>query len=107
MLKTSRESAAVEDFGPVVDRHMDGEGQTIEFVEFREDIDSAPLLKGKVTFSDGAREEVFEPGDAFYVAPGHLQKAEGGTELLQFSPTEQMKIVEATIMKNMQAMSGG
>ncbi len=121
MLKTSRQTAPVDDYGPVVDRHLDGEGQTIEFVEFKQDIDSTPMLKGlpgdmctcphwgyvlkgKVTFSDGDQEETFEPGDAFYVAPGHLQKAEAGTEYLQFSPTDQMKVVEETIMKNMQRM---
>jgi len=121
VLKTSRETADVEDYGPVVDRHVDGEGQTIEFVEFKEDVESAPLLKGlpgdmctcphwgyvlkgTVTFSDGEREERFGAGDAFYVPPGHLQTAAAGTEYLQFSPTEEMNVVSEAMMKNMQRM---
>ena len=50
------------------------------------------------------REEVVEPGDAFYVPPGHLQRAEAGTEYLQFSPAKEMAEVEQQIMQNMQAM---
>ena len=50
------------------------------------------------------REEVMEPGDAFYVPPGHLQRAEAGTEYLQFSPAKENAEVEQQVMKNMQAM---
>jgi quercetin dioxygenase-like cupin family protein len=65
------------------------------------------VLKGKVTFTVDGQDEVFEPGDAFYVPPGHLQRAEAGTEYLQFSPAKEMAEVEAQIMKNMQAMQAG
>jgi hypothetical protein len=90
-------------------------------VTFKQDIDSTPMLKGlpndqchcphwgyvlkgRVTFTVDGREEVFEPGDAFYVRPGHLQRAEAGTEYVQFSPAKEMAEVEKQIMKNMQAM---
>jgi quercetin dioxygenase-like cupin family protein len=62
------------------------------------------VLKGRVTFTRDGVDEVFEPGDAFYVAPGHGQRADAGTEYLQFSPAKEMAEVEAQIMKNMQAM---
>ena len=88
---------------------------------FKQDIDSTPLLKGlpgdqchcphwgyvlkgKVTFTIDGQEEAFEPGDAFYEPPGHLQRAQAGTEDLQFSPAKEMAEVEQQIMKNMQAM---
>jgi hypothetical protein len=48
-----------------------------------------------------------EPGDAFYIPPGHLQRAEAGTEYLQFSPAREMAQVEQQVMKNMQEMQGG
>jgi quercetin dioxygenase-like cupin family protein len=57
-----------------------------------------------VTFTVDGQEEAFTPGDAFYVPPGHLQRAEAGTEYLQFSPAKEMAEVEEQIMKNMQAM---
>jgi hypothetical protein len=122
MPKVSRESAAhVDDHGPVEDRHEDVEGYTINFVTFRQDIDSTPLLRGlpgdscpcphwgyvvsgRVTFGFGDREETFGPCDAFYVPGGHSQRAEAGTEYLQFSPSEELREVSQTMARNMEAM---
>ena len=53
------------------------------------------------------REEVHEAGDAFYVDGGHLQRAAAGTEYLQFSPVDELKVVEEVLMRNVQAMTGG
>ena len=111
----------IEDFGVALDRSSTVEGYTVNFVSFSEDIDGTPLLrglpddscqcphwgyvlKGKLTFTINGQDEVFQPGDAFYVPPGHLQRAEAGTEYLQFSPAKEMAEVEQQIMKNMQAM---
>jgi mannose-6-phosphate isomerase-like protein (cupin superfamily) len=121
MLKVSKQSAQVEDHGAVEDRHGEGDGYTINFVSFRQDIDTTPLLKGlpddscpcphwgyvlkgKLTFRFADREEVFEAGDAFYLPPGHIQLAEAGSEYVQFSPTEELKTVSAAIAKSMQEM---
>jgi len=119
--KVSKQSAKFDDYGPVESWHEEVEGQAIEFVTFKQDIDSTPLLKGlpndqchcphwgyvlkgKVTFTVAGQEEVFEPGDAFYVPPGQRQRADAGTEYLQFSPAKENAEVEQQIMKNMQAM---
>jgi hypothetical protein len=125
MPKVSRESAQVEDHGPVEDRHDDIDGYTVNFVSFRQDIDATPLLKGlpddrcqcphwgyvikgRLTFRFGDREEVFEAGDAFYAPPGHVPvQHEPGSEMVQFSPAEALKATEAVMMKNMQAMQAG
>jgi mannose-6-phosphate isomerase-like protein (cupin superfamily) len=123
MPKVSKESAAhVDDHGIVEDRHEDVDGYTLSFVEFRQDIDATPLLKGapddrcqcpqwgyvvngRLTFRYADREEVFETGDAFYTPPGHVPvKHEPGTEIVMFSPAEELKQTEAVMMKNMQAM---
>ena len=97
----------------------------MNFVTFRENIDHAPLLKGlpddqcqcphwgyvlkgKMTFRFGDREEVFEAGDAFYAPPGHIPvHNEPGTEIVQFSPAEELRATTEVIMKNMQAMQAG
>jgi cupin domain len=125
MPKVSRESAQVEDHGPVEDRHDDIDGYTVSFVSFREDIDATPLLKGlpddrcqcphwgyvtkgKLTFRFGDRDEVFEAGDAFYTPPGHVPvQHEPGSEMVLFSPTEELRETEAVMAKNMQAMQAG
>ncbi len=126
MPKVSKDSATQGgDYGQVVDRADQLDGYTVNFVEFREDIDATPLLKGlpddrcqcphwgyvlngRVTFAYADREEVFEAGDAFYTPPGHIPvKHEPGTELVMFSPAEELQKTEAVMTKNMQAMQAG
>jgi hypothetical protein len=121
MPKVSRDSAQVDDHGAVEDRHGELDGYTINFVSFRQDIDGTPMLKGlpddrcqcphwgyvvkgKLTFRFADRDEVFMPGDAFYLPPGHIPLAEAGSEYVQFSPTEELKATEAAMMRNMQEM---
>ena len=126
MPKVSKESASGGgDHGLVVDRAEDLEDYSVNFVTFREDLDHAPLLKGlpddqcqcphwgyvikgKMTYRFGDREEVFEAGDAYYAPPGHIPvHNEPGTEFLQFSPAEELRQTSEVIMKNMQAMQAG
>ena len=124
MPKVSRESAAhVEQFGPVGDRHEDIDGYTVNFVSFGQDIDGTPLFKGlpddrcqcphwgyvfkgRLTFRFAGHEEVFEAGDAFYLPPGHVPLAEAESEYLQFSPSAELRVVEAAMMENMRTMQG-
>jgi hypothetical protein len=126
MPKVSKKSATQGgDYGPVVDQSDELDGYTVNFVEFREDIDQSPLLKGlpddrcqcphwgyvlkgRLTFRYADREEVFESGDAFYLAPGHVGVSnEPGSQYLQFSPSAELAEVSAMLMKNMQAMQSG
>ena len=51
-------------------------------------------------------EEVCEAGDAFYAPPGHVPFHEANSEVLSFSPTDELKATEAAMMKNMQEMQG-
>jgi mannose-6-phosphate isomerase-like protein (cupin superfamily) len=123
MPKVSRDSATQGgDFGPVVDRSDSIDDYTVDFVTFREDVDATPLMKGlpddecscphwgyvisgRLTYRRGGREEVFEAGDAFYLPPGHVPVGnEPGTELVQFSPSEQLAEVTAVMMRNMQTL---
>src|SRR3954451_23059281 len=110
MPKVSKATAQMEEHGPVTEWHQDVDGYTVNIVRFNQDIDSTPMLKGlpddkchcphwgyvlsgKLTFGFDGREEIFEAGDAFYQAPGHTQRAEAGTELVQFSPAKELREV--------------
>jgi hypothetical protein len=46
--------------------------------------------------------ELFEPGDAFYVEPGHVPVFEAGTEMVQFSPTAELKATDEAIRRYME-----
>jgi hypothetical protein len=122
MPKVSSENAQVADHGIVLDRHGEVDGYTVNIVEFRQDIDVTPMLKGlpddrcqcphwgyvlkgKLTFRFADHEEVFEAGDAFYLPPGHIPvQNEPGSEFVQFSPTPELNKTAEVIMKNMEAM---
>ncbi|MEU6541638.1 cupin domain-containing protein, partial [Streptomyces sp. NPDC047000] len=89
MPRVSKLSATnVQEFGPVTDRREEMNGYTVEFVSFSADADlDGPLqalpggacqcphwgyvIAGRVRFTSGDREEVYEAGDAFYQPPGH------------------------------------
>ena len=122
MPKVSKETAPMQDHGPVAEWSQDVDGYTISIVRFNVDIDVTPLLKGlpddrcqcphwgyviagRVTFRFGEDEEVYEAGDAFYTPAGHVPVShEPGTEIVMFSPAQELRETEAVMMKNMEAM---
>jgi hypothetical protein len=122
MPSDSKHSAAHhENHGPVEEWSEDVDGYTVNFISFGVDVDTTPLLKGlpddrcqaahwgyvlkgRVTYRFADHEEVHEAGDAFYVPAGHIQFADAGTEYVQFSPAEQLRVVSETMNRNMQAM---
>ncbi len=124
MPKISKETAPnVEDFGPAIDRGGHLDDYTVDFITVRQGHSLAPLLKGlpgdscqcphwgymvagKITVSYPDREEVYETGDAYYMAPGHVPAAETGSEFIQFSPKEQLAETMAAIKVNMSAAAG-
>jgi hypothetical protein len=120
MPKVSKETASdVREFGPVIDRRAEMDGYTVEFVSFRgkadldEPLQALPggacqcphwgyVIEGRVRFVFGEVEEVYEAGDAFYTPPGHRPYVDAGTELLQFSPTKELAVLEQAIMEWME-----
>jgi mannose-6-phosphate isomerase-like protein (cupin superfamily) len=123
MPKVSKDTATMgDDYGAVLDRAEEMEGYTVNFVSFREDIDATPLYKGlpddrcqcphwgyvtkgAVTFRYAHGDEVCEEGDAFYIPPGHVPvKHSPGTEIVLFSPTEELRVTEAAMERNMKEM---
>src|SRR5947209_17005584 len=119
MPKASNATAdTVKDFGVAVDRSSELDGYTVNFVSITQSHDLAPMLaslptgkctcphwgyvvKGRVIVRYDDHEEVLEAGDAFYMPPGHAPEAEEGTELIQFSPTDQLAEVDAALASAM------
>jgi hypothetical protein len=126
MAKVSSDSATQGgEFGPVTDRSDRLEDYTVSFASFHEDIDATPLMKGlpddrcqcphwgyvitgRVTFRFADGDESYDTGDAFYTPPGHIPvKHQPGTEVVMFSPTDELAKTEAVMNRNMQAMQAG
>src|SRR5215468_9430103 len=110
MPKVSRDTAQLNREGPVEDRHADIDGG--EFVRgLPDDKCQCPhwgyVFKGKLTFRTDQGEEVFGPGDAFYLPPGHIPIVAAGSEYLQFSPTEQLQVVSDHILRKVREMHAG
>ncbi len=59
------------------------------------------VLKGKLKYTGADGDTIIEAGEAYHVAPGHLPFLYAGTEVIKFSPTEELKATLAVIEKNM------
>jgi hypothetical protein len=122
MPKVSRTSASIHsEMGPAEEytEHLDD--TTVNFVTIKQDSDLAPLLVGlpddkcqcphwgyllagqmTVTYADHVEE--INPGDAFYMTPGHSPKALAGSEFVMFSPKDGLAALEAHFASMMQKM---
>jgi hypothetical protein len=125
MPKTSKETVSqVQAFELAEDRAEDLGGYTVDFVTIHQTHDLVQALsglpggqchcphwgyvfKGQITVTYGDREEVIGAGDAFYMPPGHVPAALAGSEFIQFSPTDQLKVTLVAIQKAMQAAAQG
>jgi hypothetical protein len=119
--KVSKATAPqTEDIGVLVGRYGELDGYTVGFEEYREDADATPFFKGlpddrcqsphwgyvvsgRVTFRYADREESYEAGDAYYAPPGHIPVVTAGTELVEFSPTEDYRATMAVVGANLAA----
>ncbi|WP_093799424.1 hypothetical protein [Streptomyces sp. Wb2n-11] len=112
MESTTRNDAPVAIEGGGVELRMReiGGGMTVAFARFPKGTDMGPLAKGlpddlcqcphwgylskgrlRMRTKDG--EEIYEAGQAFYWAPGHVPEALEDCEYLDFSPTEEFNEV--------------
>ena len=62
------------------------------------------VLKGKLTYRyfDGTEETITE-GETYYARPGHLPFPHAGTEVVEFSPTDELQQTVDVINKNMES----
>ena len=124
MPKTSRENASqVADLGVMESRSEQLDGYTVEFTTFREDADGTPVFKGlpddrcqsphwgyvvrgRLTFRYAGHDETYEAGDAYYAPPGHIPVVTAGTEVVEFSPTDEYNRTLEVIARNMAGAPG-
>ncbi len=122
MPKTSRETAPhVEDAGVMEGRYAELGEFTVGFETFRQDADGAPIfrglpedrcqcphwgyvLKGRLTLRYADHDEVHEQGDAYFAPPGHVPVVTAGTEVVEFSPTEELARTKTVVAGNLAAM---
>jgi hypothetical protein len=60
------------------------------------------VLEGRITFRFADREETYVAGDAYYVPPGHTPIHYAGAEIVEFSPTTELRGTIGVVMKNLQ-----
>jgi mannose-6-phosphate isomerase-like protein (cupin superfamily) len=120
--ETASESMTLEGYEGHFE-HFDG-GYSVGFETYTADADLAPLFAGlpddhcqcphmgyvvkgrvKFTFADG-REEIYEAGDAYYAPPGHLPYLYAGSEVVEFSPSQELRQTLEVVERNMAASSG-
>lgn len=124
MAKASKETAANVQSAPGYEgRFEELGGYTVGFETFGESMDAAPLfaglpddrcqsphwgvvLKGRLVFRYEDRDETIEAGEAYYAAPGHTPAMDAGTEVVEFSPTEDLGRTMEVVMRNAAAMQG-
>lgn len=59
------------------------------------------VVRGKLTYKTADGEETFETGQAYYAPPGHTPVLHAGTEVVEFSPTEELQKTMEVVEKNM------
>jgi hypothetical protein len=104
--------------------HLDG-GYSVCFEEHTADADLAELfrglpddrcqlprwgyvLRGMITFRFRFedRDETYAAGDAYYVPPGHTPIHYAGAEVVEFSPSAELRETIAVVMENLKATEG-
>jgi hypothetical protein len=121
MPRTSKAEAPIALDEPEIEgRYVELDGYTVAYETHKADVDPAPLFRGlpddrcqcphwgvvsrgKIIFRYADHDEVFEAGDAYYGAPGHLPLIFAGTELVEFSPTETLNQTMAVLGANLAA----
>lgn len=59
------------------------------------------VIRGRIGFRFGDREEVYESGEAYYAPPGHTVVHHAGTEIVEFSPTDVLRTTFEVVAGNL------
>ncbi|MBK8460205.1 MAG: cupin domain-containing protein [Micropruina sp.] len=122
MGKTSKATSTSTESVPGYEGHFTQIGDmTVAYETYTEDADLAPLfvglpddlcqaahygyvIMGKVGFryADGSVDEI-TTGEAYVATPGHTPILYAGTEVVEFTNTEQLNQTMAAVTKNMEA----
>lgn len=110
-----------EDHGIVAHRSAELDGVTVDELIVKGEVDMRFMLshlpdgtchcphwgivnKGSFVVDYGDRQETVNAGDVFHMTPGHVPTYEIGTELVQFSPTDELKATDESIRKALAAL---
>jgi hypothetical protein len=121
MPRARKDEAPIGISEPMIEgRYVELDDYTVSFESFPIASDPGPLFAGlpddrcqcphwgyvvRGSFSAGYAdgEEIFHAGDAYYLRPGHLTKLGADTEVVEFSPTKQLRETMAVVGANMAA----
>ena len=62
------------------------------------------VVKGKIVFQYADHDETVEAGESYVATPGHTPLMFAGTELVEFTRTDELNESVAVITKNLEAM---
>ena len=117
MRKASKRSASQSHSMEGYEGHYeDLEGTTVGFESFSADADFAPVfaglpdgrcqsrhwgvvLKGRLTFRYADHDDVIEAGEAYIATLGHVPSVTAGTELVEFSPSDELAKTMEVVMR--------
>lgn len=121
MAKLSREdkTARAESMAGFEGVYREADDYTIGFEKFEKGGDFTPfyrglpddlcqshhwgyVIRGRLTMHRPEGDEVIEAGEAYYTGPGHTGEAAPGTEVVEFSPTEEYARTMEVVGKNIQ-----
>jgi hypothetical protein len=101
-------------------RFREADGYTLAFENFEEGGDFTPfyrglpddlcqshhwgyVIRGRLIMHTPAGDEIIQAGEAYYAAPGHTDELDPGTELVEFSPTDELARTLEVVAKNLEA----
>jgi hypothetical protein len=121
MARISPDAPELIDHGIVEVRSSELEGFTVDFLTVKAPVDMTAMLRGLpdgrcqcphwgvvtqgsmvVRYAD--HEETAHTGDVYYMPPGHVPTYEVGTQLIQFSPTQELKATDEAIERNLRTL---
>ncbi len=124
MPRTSKPEAPVVLQSEVLtSRRVELDDVTVVFEEYHVDADGTPMFKGltddrcqcrhwgvvvsgALCLRSAAGEELLTAGDVYLARPGHVPVVTAGTEIIEFSPTDELAKTMSVVGANMAAALG-
>jgi hypothetical protein len=119
MPRTNPSEVELVDHGIVEVATVELDGVTVDYLTVKAPVDMSEMLKGlpddcchcphygivtkgsKTVYYLDRPDETVNTGDTVHMAPGHRPSYEVGTQIIQFSPTEELKATDEAIQRNL------
>jgi hypothetical protein len=103
-------------------RYREADGYTMAFEKFEEGGDFTPfykglpddlcqshhwgfVIRGRLIMHTPAGDEIVEAGEAYYTPPGHTDELAPGTELIEFSPSDELARTLEVVGRNLESQT--